>query len=68
MAGMNPMVIFWLGVLTGALVVALAFMKGVGADGDAALLRYNPYASSSYSSYSSSPTSTTSIPSPVVGG
>lgn len=53
---LNPMAIFWLGVLTGALVVGLAFLyRGTHlSDGDAAVLRYSNYAAPAYSTYSES--------------
>ena len=50
---LNPMVIFWLGVLTGALVVGLTFLyKSFDAkDGGAALFRSTSYSAPAYSSY-----------------
>lgn len=42
-AAVHPIVIFWLGLLTGAIVVALVFMYGamVPADYESALYRFN---------------------------
>ena len=47
---LNPMVIFWLGVLTGALVVGLTFLyRSFDAkDGSAALFRSTSYSAPSY--------------------
>ena len=65
MEHLNPMVIFWLGVLTGALVVGLTFLyKSFDAkDGGASVFRSTSYSSPAYTT-SYSPASYSSAPLP----